>query len=130
MAATIFAANESSVQVNGAPVEGVRSIEYRFQQARMNVYALGSPERVGIVSGPQSVEGRIRVASTASALDGLVGDVSFVLLATLKHGATTMDVAFDECFLTEKTFDMTVGGLGEGVYTFTAARVREGLRSA
>ena len=125
--ATIFAANESSVQVNGTPLEGVRSIEYRFQQARSNVYALGSSERIGMVSGAQFVEGRIQVSSTASAMDGLLGDVSFQVLATLKHGETTMEVAFDECFLTEKSFDLSVGGHGEASYTFTAARVRESI---
>jgi hypothetical protein len=124
MPATIFAANESSVQVNGTPIEGVRSLEYHYQQARSNVYALGSPERVGVVSGAQFVEGRIRVASTAAPLDGLAVDASFNVLMTLKHGETTVEVAFDECFLTEKTFDMSVGGHGEAVYTFTAVRVR------
>lgn len=124
MPATIFAANESSVQVNGTPLEGVRSVEYHYQQVRSNVYALGSAERVGIVSGAQSVEGRIRVASTASALDQVPPDASFDVLMTLRHGDTSVEVAFDECFLTEKTFDMSVGGHGEAVYTFTAVRVR------
>jgi hypothetical protein len=125
MAATIFAANESSVQVNGTALEGVRSVEYRFHQARTNVYALGSAERIGMISGAQSVEGRIRVASTASALDGLMGDVSFDVLAILRHGETALEVAFQECYLTEKSFDMSVGAHGEAIYTFTAARVVE-----
>src|SRR5262245_39400120 len=98
MPATIFAANESSVQVNGTPLEGVRSVEYRAQQARSNVYALGSAERVGIVSGAQAVEGRIRVASTASPLDSIAADASFDVLMLLKHGSTSVEVAFDECF--------------------------------
>ena len=62
--ATLFAASESSVMVDGEAIDGVRAIEYRFQQQRSNVYALGSTERVGMVSGGQTVEGRLRVAST------------------------------------------------------------------
>jgi hypothetical protein len=124
MPATIFAANESSVQINGTPLEGVRSVEYHFQQARSNVYALGSAERVGIISGAQSVEGRIRVASTAGALDQIPANASFDVLLMLRHGETSVEVAFDECVLTDKTFDLSVGGHGEAVYTFTAVRVR------
>jgi hypothetical protein len=124
MAATIFAANESSVQVNGAPLEGVRSIDYRAQRARTNVYALGSPERVGMISGPQSVDGTIRVASTAAVLDKLAPEATFDLLVSLHHGQAVTEVAFDECVLTEKSFDMSASGHGEAVYSFTAIRVR------
>ena len=42
---TIVAANESNVQINEKPVDGVRSIEYSHRQARENIYALGSAER-------------------------------------------------------------------------------------
>lgn len=121
----IFAASESIVQVDGQTLEGVRSIDYRFAQARLNVYALGSAERIGMVSGPQSVEGVLRVASTSPGLNGKSGDTLFQITAQLKHGATQMTVTFDECFLLSKNFEMGVGGSGEAVYTFTAARVRE-----
>jgi hypothetical protein len=124
MAATIFAANESSVQVNGTPLEGVRSIDYRARQARTNVYALGSAERVGMVSGAQFVEGTIRVASTAPALDKLKPDERFDLLVGLRQGEATTEVAFDECVLTEKAFEMGASGHGEAVYSFIAVRVR------
>ena len=123
MAATIFAANESSVQVNGSPLEGVRSIDYRAQRARTNVYALGSPERVGMISGPQSVDGTIRVASTAAVLDKLAPEATFDLLVSLHHGQATTEVAFHECVLTEKSFDMSASGHGEAVYSFPAIRV-------
>jgi hypothetical protein len=122
---TIFAASESSVQVNGEAVEGVRAIEYRHFQARTNVYGLGSVERIGLISGPQVVEGRLRVASTSQALNALVGDAQFQITAQLRHGPAQMIVTFDECFLQEKSFDMGVGGHGEAVYSFTATRVRE-----
>ena len=123
---TIFAASESSVMVAGEPVEGVRAIEYRHQQARQNVYALGATERIGMVSGPQLVEGRLRVASTSAKLNALAGSAAAVqIIAQLKQGALQMTVTFDECFLTEKTFEIGTGGFGEAVYSFTAARVRE-----
>jgi hypothetical protein len=121
----IFAASESLVQVDGETLEGVRSIDYRFTQARQNVYALGSAERIGIVSGPQAVEGVLRVASTSPGLNGKTGDAMFQITAQLRHGATSMTVTFDECFLLAKSFEMGVGGSGEAVYTFSAARVRE-----
>jgi len=127
MPTTIFAASESTVQVDGENVDGVRSIDYRFNQVRSNVYALGSVERIGIVSGAESVEGVLRVASTSKKLNGLTGETKFQVIALLKHGDTKMTVTFDECYLLEKSFDIAVGGQGEAVYTFTATRVREEL---
>jgi hypothetical protein len=122
--ATIFAANESTVQIDGKPVEGVRSIDYRFVQVRQNVYALGSAERVAMISGAQSVEAVLRVASTSKTLNE-IGDTPFQVIALLKHGETTMSVTFDECYLQSKSFQMGVGEHGEETYGFTAARVRE-----
>jgi hypothetical protein len=41
--AILFAAGESTVLIDGQVVEGVRAIEYRFQQVRTSVFALISP---------------------------------------------------------------------------------------
>jgi hypothetical protein len=123
--ATILAANESTVLLDGKPVEGVRSIEYRQQQGRDNVYGIGSAERIGMTSGAQVVEGRLRVASASPALTTLGTDKPFQISAQLKHGDTKMTVTFDECFLTEKSFVMAVSTFGESTYSFTATRVRE-----
>jgi hypothetical protein len=123
---TIFAANESSVLLDGEPVEGVRAIEYRQERFRSSIYALGSAERVGLVSGPQVVEGRLKVASSDPRLDALDPNASFQIAAQLKQGATTKTVTFDECYMTQKTFEMGVGSHGEALYAFTATRVREG----
>jgi hypothetical protein len=122
---TIFAATESSVLVDGEVIEGVRSLEYRHQQVRSNVYALGSAERIGMVSGVQMVEGRLKVASTSAKLNGFTGDARFQVVAQLKQGETQMTVTFDECYLLDKSFDISVGGHGEAMYSFTAVRVRE-----
>jgi hypothetical protein len=121
----IFAASESIVQVEGKPLDGVLSIDYRFTQVRKNIYALGSVERIATVAGPQAVEGVLRVASTSPVLNAMPGDKSFQITATLKQGNTLMDVGFDECFLTGKSFELGAGGNGEAVYSFTAIRVRE-----
>ena len=130
MAATIFAANESTVLLNGQAVDGVKAIEYRHHQVRSNIYALGSAERVGMVSGPQLVEGRLRVVSTSAALNVLTGEQPFQITAMLKRGDTKMTVTFDECHLVEKSFTMETGGAGDAVYEFTATRVREEPASA
>jgi hypothetical protein len=122
---TLFAANESAVMIDGERIEGVRAVEYRKQQARENVYALGSGERIGMVSGAQVVEGLIRVASTNAALDGKLGEAQFQITAQLQHGETAMTVTFDECYLMDKEFSLGVGGVGEATYRFTATRVRE-----
>jgi hypothetical protein len=127
---TLFAANESQVLVAGNAVEGVRSIDYRRVQARENVYGLGSHERIGLVGGAQLIEGVLRVASTAPALDALTTEQNVQISAVLVHGATRMTVTFDECFLQEKSFEMSSGGHGLAVYAFTATRMREELAAA
>jgi hypothetical protein len=124
--ATILAANESTVLLDGKPVEGVRAIEYRQQQGRDSVYALGSAERIGMTSGAQVVEGRLRVTSANPTL-AIAADTPFQISAQLKHGDTKMTVTFDECFLTEKSFALAVSSFGESTYSFTATRVREEL---
>lgn len=121
---TVFAANESAVLVDGEPVEGVRAVEYRSSTERNDLYAVGSGERIGVITGRQSVEGRIRVASSSPKLDSLVSDAFFQIAAPLRQGSTELTVSFDECLLTEKSFSMGAGGHGETVYSFTATRVR------
>ena len=125
MATTIFAANESQILLNGKSIDGARALEYRRVQARESIYGLGTSERIGVVSGAQVLEGKITVASTSPALDGVPLDQPFQISAVLVHGSTRMTVTFDECFLLDKTFDLGVGGHGESVYAFTATRARE-----
>jgi len=123
---SIFAANESAVLVDGEAIQGVRSVEYRRVASRRDVYAVGSAERIGVVSGPRSVEGKIRVASRSGTLDERAGDEFFQIAAQLRQqGGEELTVSFDECLLVEKSFEMGAGGHGEAVYEFTATRVRE-----
>lgn len=128
--ATLVAANESVVLLNGTVIEGVRAIEYRHHQTRSGLYALGSAERIGVISGPQGVEGRLRVASADATLGGLTGDAPFQIVAQLRHGETQMTVTFDDCLLSEKSFALDASGHGETVYGFSAVRVREEVAAA
>lgn len=124
---TIFAANESAVLVNGEPVRGVQSLEYRRVRERNNVYAVGGAERVGVVTGRETVEIRLSVTSTWPMLDELGwSDDSFQISAQLRSGDRETTVNFDECLITEKNFSMPVAGRGETVYDMTATRVQEG----
>jgi hypothetical protein len=122
---TIYAANESAVLVDGEPVAGVRSLEYRRHQIRRDVFAVGGAERIGVVSGAHTVNGMLRVASASPVLDAKTGDEFFAISAQLRHGDTAVSVSFDECLLTTKSFEMSSGRHGETVYAFTATRVRE-----
>lgn len=66
--ATIFTANSSSIMVDGNPVEGVQSIDYRVVRQQGDVFALGSDERLTVYYGATRVQGRIHVASASTSL--------------------------------------------------------------
>jgi hypothetical protein len=121
--ATVFTANQSAVQVEGVAVEGVQSVEYRTRTVRTDLYAIGSSERVDVVPGQHSVEGRIRVASSWPALDALIGGTPFELTVPLRDGESEHVLGFNECQITDVSFTMGVGGHAETVYGFTATRV-------
>ena len=121
----IYTANESKVLINDTTVDGVRSLEYARRQARESLYAMGSAERIGVVSGAGIVQGRLRVLSTSPTLDALDSGASFQVSAQLKHGSSSLVVTFDECYLDDKSLELSVGGQAEAVYSFTATRVHE-----
>jgi hypothetical protein len=123
---TVYAANQSSLKVGEDTIEGVRAIEYRSATVRQNLYAIGSRERIGVISGGHSVEGRIRVASASAKLDGLGDEEVFQMMATFGGAGDPVIVSFQDCMLTEKTFDLSAGAHGEAVYSFTAVRMTEG----
>jgi hypothetical protein len=124
--AVIFAAHSSSVLIDGQPVEGVQGIDYRVARQQGHVFALGSSERLTTYYGETRVDGRIVVASTNAALDALVtSGAAFQVVGNLVHAGASRTVAFDECQMSRKEFNITSGGHGETVYLFTATRVRE-----
>lgn len=132
--ASVFTANSSAVLIGGERVAGVRSIDYQHRRAQESVYALGSAERVAVIYGGTSVAGRIAVASASDALDALLASgESFQVVANLSARADLepeRTVAFDGCFMTGKSFQLSAGGHAEAVYDFTATRMREEAASA
>jgi hypothetical protein len=65
----------------------------------------------------------------ASPLDALTVNDSVQIIAQLGPATGGKSVTFDECFLQEKSFDMSVGSFGESLYSFTATRATEGTGS-
>jgi hypothetical protein len=120
---TIYAANESSVSLNGKPLDGVRSIEYTRTQEYESVHALGAAERIGVVAGPMGVQGRLQVVSTAKGLDAIAPD--FQLIAALVHGDAKLTVTFNHCYITGRSLALSTGGVAESVYEFAASSVGE-----
>lgn len=122
----LYDANRSRIMVNGEPVAGVRTIDFRQERAQGQVYALGQAERVGVYHGQLQVFGRIQVASAAQGLDTLAQTPeAFQLVATLAGAASGRSVVFDECFIHDKSLSMGTGGHAETTYHFTATRMRE-----
>lgn len=122
----IYTAFASEVKVNEETIEGLQSIEYSQAKNRQDVGAVGTDERIAVYFGLKIVTGKVRVASANSSLDGfLQRNETFSISATLRHGETTRNVAFDGCYLDDKTFALGAESHGETVYSFTATRVRE-----
>ncbi len=126
MAATIFSANSSKIQVDGNAVDGVQALDYRVLRQQGEVFALGSSARMTSYYGATRVEGRMTVASASAALDALVeSGAAFQVVATLAHETTNRTVSFDDCRMTKKEFALPSGGHGETVYQFTATVIRQ-----
>ncbi len=124
--AQIYNAFASEVKVNDETIEGLQAIEYRQVKNRSDVGAVGTDERIAVYFGTKIVNGKLRVASANVTLDTLLQEnTEFSISATLKHGETTRQVSFDNCYLDDKVFNMAAQGHGETVYSFTATRVRE-----
>lgn len=122
----IYTAFSSEVKVNDETLEGLQSIEYAQVKNRCDVGAIGTDERIAVYFGMKIVNGKLHVASANPTLDGLLQEnKTFTLTAQLKHGDTVRSVAFDECYLDDKSFSLAAERHGETVYSFTATRLRE-----
>lgn len=127
----VYAANRSSVLIDGEAIEGLQNLHYRVDTEREDIRAIGSDERVDVSFGLRTVEGELTVKSSSDKLDGLLAQrAKFQIVANLKKdvGMVTdaaRTVSFDDCFVQAKRFDMDAGETARTVYTFTATRVRE-----
>jgi len=129
MAATILSASGSKVSIDGSPIEGLQSIEYKYTRNRKDIEAIGTDERIGVDYGMKVVTGTLKVKSTSKKLDGLLNkpteDAKFQIVAELKKGQVVSKATFDDCWLDDKSFSMDSNGVGISTYTFSATRVRE-----
>jgi hypothetical protein len=124
--AEIYDAFASQVKINDETIEGLQSIEYAQVKNRRDIGAIGTDERIAVYFGLKMVSGKLTIASANKTLDGLLKDnQQFSITATLKHGDTSRNVTFDDCYLDDKSFNLSAQAHGETIYSFTAARLRE-----
>jgi hypothetical protein len=125
----LVSAAKSKVTIDGEAVDGVQSIDFKVRRRQADVESIGWDERIGVESGQIVVTGTLRVSSMHKTLDDLLYmpvPLSFNMVAELKKGDDLIKkITFDECYLDDKSFEMTANGVGLTVYNFTATRVRE-----
>ncbi len=126
----IVSAAKSKVTVDGNEVEGVQSIDFKVRRRQADIEAIGVAERIGIESGQVIVTGSLRISSINTALDDFLYPVdppgfNMVLTLNVAEGTQVRQITFDECYLDDKTFEMTANGVGVTAYNFTSTRVRE-----
>ncbi|MDH5201088.1 MAG: hypothetical protein OEW93_09390 [Candidatus Bathyarchaeota archaeon] len=130
MSLVIVSAAKSKVLVDGNEVLGVQSIDFKVRRRQADIEAIGVAERIGIESGQVVVNGTLRVSSLNTALDTVLYAVdppgfNMVLTLNVAEGTKVRQITFDECYLDDKTFEMTANGVGVTSYSFTSTRVRE-----
>ncbi len=129
MSLMLVSAAKSKVTIDGEVVDGVQSIDFKVRRRQADVESIGWDERIGVESGQIVVTGTLRVSSMHKSLDDLLYmpvPLSFNMVAELRKGDDLIKkITFDECYLDDKSFEMTANGVGLSVYNFTATRVRE-----
>ena len=129
MSLMLVSAAKSKVTIDGEVVDGVQSIDFKVRRRQADVESIGWDERIGVESGQIIVTGTLRVSSMHKTLDDLLYmpvPLSFNMVAQLNKGDELIKkITFDECYLDDKSFEMTANGVGITVYNFTATRVRE-----
>jgi hypothetical protein len=129
MSLMLVSAAKSKVTIDGEVVDGVQSIDFKVRRRQADVESIGWDERIGVESGQIVVTGTLRVSSMHKSLDELLYmpvPLSFNMVAELRKGDDLIKkITFDECYLDDKSFEMTANGVGVSVYNFTATRVRE-----
>jgi hypothetical protein len=129
MVPMIVSAAKSKVTIDGDVVDGIQSIDFKVRRRQADVESVGWGERIGVESGQVIVTGTLRVSSMFKKLDDLLymeDPSSFNMVAELNKGDELVKkITFDECFLDDKSFEMTANGVALTVYNFTATRARE-----
>ena len=130
MSLVIVSAAKSKVTIEGNDIPGVQSIDFKVRRRQADIEAIGVAERIGIESGQVVVTGTLRISSLNTALDDFLYPIdppgfNMVLTLNVAEGTQVRKITFDECFLDDKTFEMTANGVGITSYNFTSTRVRE-----
>lgn len=130
MSLMIVSAAKSKVLIDGNEIAGVQSIDFKVRRRQADIEAIGVAERIGIESGQVIVTGSLRISSLNTALDDFLYPVDppgFNMVVTLNvaEGTKVRQITFDECYLDDKTFEMSANGVGVTAYNFTSTRARE-----
>lgn len=130
MSLMIVSAAKSKVIIEENEIPGVQSIDFKVRRRQADVEAIGIAERIGVESGQVVVTGTLRISSLNTALDGFLYPIdppgfNMVLILNVAEGNQVRKITFDECYLDDKTFEMTANGVGITSYSFTSTRVRE-----
>ena len=130
MSLIVVSAAKSKVLVEGNEIPGVQSVDFKVRRRQADIEAIGVAERIGIEQGQVIVTGSLRISSLNTALDDYLYPVdppgfNMVLTLNVGVGIKVRQITFDECYLDDKTFEMTANGVGVTTYNFTATRVRE-----
>jgi len=129
MSLMIVSAAKSKVFIDQDEVQGVQSLEYKVKRRQADVEAIGMGERIGVESGQVIVTGTLKISSLNKKLDDILYmpvPIPFNLVAELNKGDDLVrKIVFDECYLDDKSFEMSANGVGLTVYTYTATRARE-----
>jgi hypothetical protein len=126
----VVSAAKSKVLVEGVEIPGIQSVDFKVRRRQADIEAIGVAERIGIEQGQVIVTGSLRISSLNTALDDYLYPVDppgFNMVLTLNAGVgiKVRQITFDECYIDDKTFEMTANGVGVTAYNFTATRVRE-----
>jgi hypothetical protein len=126
----VVSAAKSKVLVEGVEIPGIQSVDFKVRRRQADIEAIGVAERIGIEQGQVIVTGSLRISSLNTALDDYLYPVdppgfNMVLTLNVGVGIKVRQITFDECYLDDKTFEMTANGVGVTTYNFTATRVRE-----
>jgi hypothetical protein len=126
----VVSAAKSKVLVEGNEIPGIQSVDFKVRRRQADIEAIGVAERIGIEQGQVIVTGSLRISSLNTSLDDYLYPVdppgfNMVLTLNVGVGIKVRQITFDECYLDDKTFEMTANGVGVTTYNFTATRVRE-----